>query len=189
MPRGGHNKKSVAEKTRNGNPGGRPLPTVVDVPGHVEKAEDLPPPEHLDQDAWEWWTETAPLLVGFVDRIDTSCMVIAAEAWSELRRCQRVTKSMGMFGTGSRGQMRVGPWITAQEKARATYIACTDRLGLNPQARARIGVTIMAGRSMYEMLERDLGGDDGYVYDGECVLPGEGDLPGLPGLPGAEVAA
>jgi P27 family predicted phage terminase small subunit len=177
VPRGGHNKKSVAEKQRAGNPGGRPLPTILDVPGHVESAADLPAPDCLDhdQDALDWWEATVPLLIGFVDRIDTSMIVIAAEAWSELRRCQRVTRAQGMFGTGSRGQTRIGPWLTAQEKARATYIGCTDRLGLNPQARARIGVTVLAGRSMQEALFGPEGdADDSMpVYDGECVaLPG-----------------
>jgi len=182
MPRGGANRKSVAEKRRNGRQPST-LPDEIIIRGKVESAADLPAPACLehDGDALDWWEATTPLLIGMVDRIDTSMMVIAAEAWSELRRCGRVQKVHGLIGTGSRGQMRPAASTTVQEKARATYIACTDRLGLNPQSRARIGVTIMAGRSMYEALKRDLDDPEDADADATSEDVAPGDCVGIPG--------
>ena len=158
MPRGGHNIKPTQQKVREGNPGHRALPPVVRMSSRVETVRDLPCPDHLDQDAVDWWEETVPLLVkAGTERIDVTVCILAATSWSEIMRCDRTLAVQGLVGTGSRGQMRGHALVRVKAEATRTYLSCCDRLGISAQARARLGISLMIGLSMQDELARTIG--------------------------------
>lgn len=156
----GRKPKPVEQKIAEGNPGKRPLPQTMLVSGRPELAEIAEPPEHLSDDAKEFWRESVTRLVevGIIDRVDVPVLEQMAEQYARVRAAQRVVKEVGMFAKGSTGQIREHPALRIEREATTLFLKLAEHYALTPIARTRLGLAELHRRSLAEELQSGLGG-------------------------------
>lgn len=151
--------KPVEQKIKEGNPGKRKLPEPVLIGGRPELAEMNEPPEHLDDDAKEWWLVHVPRLleVGILDRVDTPHLEMLATSYSRWRQAGRVLASEGLFQRGSVGQIKEHSALKIERAAKADYDKTCEQYGLSPLARTRLGLAELSRRSLAQEMSDSLG--------------------------------
>ena len=151
MPKVGGNKPDPT-RARRRQPGDDPVPIAPGVVG-----PNLEPPPGMEEAARKVWRVVVPSLakMGVLVEADLPYVIQYANAvaladvliedyWSALRE----------YGAESSEVKRAR---VAWEKAVRVFDVLGSQLGANPVARARLGVTMMQGRSLVAHLEDALG--------------------------------
>lgn len=163
MPRG-RPPKPVEEKRRQGNPGKRPLPDVVLVKGRPNEMVGLLPegfehPKSLDAVAIEAWDEIVPALyqANILDKIDRLALENICLTWSRLTQIRQVIARQGIAALGSTGQLVAHPLLSEERAYLKEFTRLSEQYALTPVARARLGVTLLQGKTMAQELDDGLG--------------------------------
>jgi P27 family predicted phage terminase small subunit len=147
-------RKPTRLKIVTGNPGKRPLPKNEPMP-EVSLPE---PPAHLDEEARAEWARAGRELyrLGLLSNLDRAVFAAYCEAWSQFVFCQRKLQSMAetdatgsgalVLRTKKDGHHYHNPFVSIARAAQRDLMVLSDRLGMNPSARARIDVEA-AGRA------------------------------------------
>jgi P27 family predicted phage terminase small subunit len=178
--------KPVAEKVRAGETRPSRLQEVVRVDRRVDAVDAAEPPEHLGDDAAQWWREVAPVLAqaGILERIDRYVLTLTAEVWGEIQIASRVIADPevgGFFELGSTSQLVAHPALKIRADAQMRFARLITELGLTPLARARLGVAVFTGQAMKLEMEELLGPEGPTPVDAEVIEDGDSGIPGLPG--------
>lgn len=154
--------KPVEQKIREGNPGKRALPDVVLVGGRPLPEEWNEPPAHLPAEAKEFWTTSVTQLIeqGVADRIDVPVLEQLATQYARIRQAQRVLAEDGHFVRGSVGQLREHPAMKIEREATVLFLKIAEHYALTPIARTRLGLAQLAGRSLQQEMDANLGTPD-----------------------------
>lgn len=119
--------------------GGRPVP-----------AELAEPPELLPEDGKAFWSEVVPQLasIGMIDRVDVVSLELLATQYARIRQSQRVIAEEGHFALGSAGQIKEHPALKIERESIVVFSRLAESFGLNPTARARLGLAHLQGRAL-----------------------------------------
>ena len=74
------------------------------------------------------------------------------------RDLTRLVNAEGFLSTGSQGQSIMHPAVRALDSTEKELRALEDRLGLNPESRARLGLAAVQAEDALEAFRRKLGG-------------------------------
>jgi P27 family predicted phage terminase small subunit len=155
----GRKPKSVEERQREGNNSHtnvahKPVPDVVHVGGRPAVIEFADPPESLDPDAAEFWTESVHQLAiaGVVDRVDRPALELLCQQYARARQARRVIAQQGLFSMGPKGAIKEHPAVKMEREATAQFMRMAENFALTPIARARLGLANLAGRSLAQEL-------------------------------------
>lgn len=168
----------VEQRQAEGNPGHRPLPEPLLVGGRPAVEELAEPPEHLGDEAKEFWRSTIGRLVevGIVDRVDTPTLEMLATQYGRWRQASRAVASEGLFGVGSMGQVVEHPAVKIERDAHSLFLKTAEHFALTPVARTRLGLAELHRRAMSqeldEALEAPAGVEVSVVDDDDVGLPG-----------------
>lgn len=180
----GSKPKPVEQKLREGNPGKRPLPEPLLVAGRPQHGELAEPPEHLPEEAKEFWKESITRLieVGIIDRVDVPVLEQLSVQYARIRQAQRVLAVDGHYVRGSVGQLRPHPALKIEQDATTLFLKMAEHYALTPIARTRLGLAELHRRSLQAEISDNLAtpkltpvltDDDGdeidQVVDGEVV--------------------
>jgi P27 family predicted phage terminase small subunit len=168
------------ERIRDGKT--RNLPEPVRVSRRLQGSELPEPPMELGKAARDFWEQVTPVLAdaGVLERIDLFMLSLAASAWGDVQKAQRVLDEQGMFQMGSVGQIREHSALKIKREATITFERLANHLCLSPVARTRLGLAALTAQAMSREMDDLLGDDDDeLVTDGEVV---EDELVGLPGV-------
>jgi P27 family predicted phage terminase small subunit len=119
-----------------GNPGKRKLPNEVTPVTPLHKPAIVAESPSADA-AWERAVSAMP--PGFYTDADAAVLAIYAGAWALYTDALGTIAREGMFTTGSMGQIVAHPAIAIADKHAARILQASDRLGMSPVARARMG--------------------------------------------------
>lgn len=138
--------------------GGRPMPD--------ELAE---PPDDLADAGKEHWRQVVPQLVGagLADRVDVSALTAMCRAWATMVEARTVlndlAEAMGpgreawaLMSKGSTGQWVEHPMVKTERESTALWMRLSSTFGMNPVARAQLGLAHLAGRQMQEEMRSAL---------------------------------
>lgn len=91
----------------------------------------------------------------------TDSPIIERYASMQSRRLEAlaVIENEGMTTTGSQGQVVLHPLVRVVESIEAKLLPLEDRLGLNPEARIRLGISTLEGKTKLEEFLERRGGD------------------------------
>jgi P27 family predicted phage terminase small subunit len=154
--------KPVEQKIREGNPSRRPLPEVMLVGGRPAIEELIEPPEHLPEDAKEFWTLYIRRLVevGVIDRVDVPALEMLATVYARVRQSGRVVDHEGHFTLGARGQIREHPSLRIEREYIGLYRQLAGEFALTPVARTRLGLAELHRRTLNAEMTDALGTPD-----------------------------
>jgi P27 family predicted phage terminase small subunit len=111
-------------------------------PGEVypDLPPNLQPPEWLPEDAARKWSALAPILSrnGLLTECDLDTLALYCQTWARWRDAEDALSRDGATTTAQSGYQQVSAWVTIAKQCRADLLRLSDRLGLNPSARARI---------------------------------------------------
>ena len=146
----GRKPRSIEQRIREGNPGKRPLPDVLIVGGRPIPSELAEPPEHLPEDGKEFWREVVPQLasIGMIDRVDVVSLELMATMFARIRQARRVIAEDGHFSLGAAGQIKEHPALKIERESIVVFSRLAESFGLNPTARARLGLAHLQGRAL-----------------------------------------
>ena len=130
--------------------GGRPLP---------EELAD--PPDDLPEEGKAHWRQVVPQLVGagLADRVDVPALKVMCQAWARMVEARTVlddlAEAMGpgreawaLMSKGSTGQWVEHPMVKTERESVALWMRLSSTFGMNPAARAQLGLAHLAGRQM-----------------------------------------
>jgi P27 family predicted phage terminase small subunit len=179
--------KTVEQHRQEGSyRGDRHAPPVTISPPGQELAEMAEPPEFLPAVAAAWWRIVVPHLheANMLDVVDLSLLEMAAVAYDQWRKAQRVLRVDGHFQAGSHGQMKEHTALRISRESHSLYLKTVAEFGLSPMSRGRLGIALMLGRTMAQDIDDAIGaqGDvvaDADVVDDQWALPPGLDLDGV----------
>ena len=104
---------------------------------------DLSSPPWLSERAREKWNQMAPMLVdqGLLTACDLDTLALYCSTWDRWRGAAENLDREGSTTTAQSGYQQISPHYTIAKNSLAELRALADRLGLNPSARTRIGVS------------------------------------------------
>jgi P27 family predicted phage terminase small subunit len=157
MAMSGRKPKPVEQRRAEGNPRKHAIPSPVMVGGRP-KAEDLVPPEHLHDDAKEFWRSIVKQLIdiGIADRVDVPVLEQLATQYHRIRAAQRAIAIQGHFTTGSMGQPKEHPAVKMEREATRLFLQLAEHYALTPIARTRLGLADVHRRTLEHELEENL---------------------------------
>lgn len=163
--------KPVEQRRKEGNPAKRKLPEPLLVGGRPLPGELMEPPEHLIDDAKDFWRKSVARLVevGIIDRVDVPVLEQLATQYARIRAAQRVIGKQGYFVRGSVGQLREHPAVKIERDATALFLKIAEHYALTPIARTRLGLAELHRRSLETEMEAGLGKPDLVPVDAELV--------------------
>ncbi len=152
----GRKPKPVEVRRREGNPGRRPLPAPVVVDG---RPVELDPPDHLPDDAGEFWEAVVPTLAraGVLDGVDRPMLELASVQFARARQAARVVAEEGHAARGATGQLIEHPSMGTERDAMALFMKFAEQFPLTPIARTRVGLAELQRHSLVEELDSELG--------------------------------
>jgi P27 family predicted phage terminase small subunit len=147
--------KPVEQKRREGNPGKRALPDSLIVAGRGVPDK----PESLTETAAVIWDEIVPQLEtwGMLDRIDGLALEALCFQAALMREAMSTIKAEGTTSTGSTGQIREHPAIKTFQNAQNELRKWSERFGMDPSSRTRLGLAALKGKSLKDELDSKLG--------------------------------
>lgn len=155
--------------------GGRPGRSSGIIPFEEGKNEHFDVPElpnerrllKVTRQTWDliWMSGIASQL----QEQDSIALYRWIEYVDEWHRSKRALKKADRIVPGSRGQMVLNPLIDYVLKLESAIRAIEDRLGLSPMARARLGLTLGEGASVWQQLNQQLADADAVEQD-EAVI-------------------
>jgi P27 family predicted phage terminase small subunit len=151
--------KPAAQHEREGTARARKPAPRSGVGGLTLK--DFPAPRDLSAAERRVWRETARELVeaGTLAKIDKRLLKAFVVAIAFIDEATAQIRADGLMVTGSRGQRRQHPLITARDRAITTARGLAETLGIGPAARARYDVRPQRGPAdLQDMLDRELNG-------------------------------
>ena len=137
----GRKPKPTMLRMLQGNPGKRALNHEEPVygPGAPDK------PEFLDAYASEEWDRITGMLVSarVITKGDVGILVVACDAYSQLRQCQKFLKEKGSLSydaSSINGGTNYKPYPEASQRnmARRQYQSALAELGLGPSSRSKV---------------------------------------------------
>lgn len=134
----GRKPTSTAEKILLGNPGGRPLKTVVPK----AKGGRIPVPPEVEQDpkALEYWhhflTTTAP---GHLMPVDAPMLAELCHTLSMLHSARAKLRVTGDVMKSKDGNFYQSPWLAVVNRQREAMIKLMSNLALSTAERNRMG--------------------------------------------------
>lgn len=125
-----------------------PGPVAVPLPLELRPLGELPP------HAQEAWDQVVPPLVeaGVVSFIDAPLLTELCSALGVARQARETVEAEGVFVTGAKGGLVTHPAWRVQRDATVLALRIAEQYGLSPSARARLGLSEMRRRSLYEEL-------------------------------------
>jgi P27 family predicted phage terminase small subunit len=150
--------------------GGRPMPD--------ELAE---PPDDLTEAGKEHWRQVVPQLVraGLADRIDVPALHEMCSAYARIIEARTIlddlAEAMGperaawaLLSKGSTGQWVEHPAVKTERESIALWMRLSSTFGMNPVARAQLGVAALTARQLAEELADTLQPVKLEVIDGDA---------------------
>jgi P27 family predicted phage terminase small subunit len=152
----------VEKRIAEGNPQKRPLPQPLLVSGRPNLHELDEPPDHLPEEAKEFWKLSVTRLVevGIIDRVDIPVLEQLATQYARIRQAQRVLARDGHYSRGAAGQLKRHPAMDIETNATATFMKIAEHFALTPVARTRLGLAELHRRSLASELNEGLGVPD-----------------------------
>jgi P27 family predicted phage terminase small subunit len=165
--------KSREQRIAEGKPGHRPLPEPLVGNGKVLV---WPAPETLNDREREVWEVLVPEVaaLGWVDQIDRATLTLLVQAIAVVELSREAIAAHGFMIEEERhgrdgivigSTFKVNPAVRAQIAATATAHRIAGAFGMTPSDRARLGLTVIKGRSLAAELAADLEGDDDDVIE------------------------
>jgi P27 family predicted phage terminase small subunit len=147
--------KPVERKRREGNPGKRKLPAPVLIAGRTTPEA----PETLSEGAREVWDALVPRMaeVGMVDGVDTFALEALCRSAAYMQEAARQIDAEGIVIEGRNGRRYSHPASRTFWTAQAELRKWSERFGLDPSSRTRLGMQELARRSVATELEDRLG--------------------------------
>jgi P27 family predicted phage terminase small subunit len=132
---------------------GRPLPTPVTT---LAALDEIPEPsEHLHASGRQHWARVWTQARAWVCQVDAGAVLRYCECFDMRDLMIRQIIAEGLTVVGSTGQQVAHPLLARVEAANAELRQLETMLGLNPSARAALGVAEVRLRSSLDtMLER-----------------------------------
>ena len=151
--------KPTEIRIREGYSNRQKLPEPILVSGQPAVGELAEPPAHLPLDAKEFWRDSVARLVavGIIDRVDLPTLELLAVQFARARQAGRVIASEGHFALGAACQIRPHPALAIEREATAQFARLSELFGLNPVARARLGLAELHRRSLQAEFAESLG--------------------------------
>ena len=152
----GRKPKPAEIRRREGNPGKRPIPETVVVDG---RPQSLPVPEHLPEQAKEFWGRIVPTLaqVGILDGVDRPMLESAAIQYARAREAGDVVAREGLLTQTVNGQLVEHPAVKTERAAMKLLGQFAEQYALTPVARTRLGLAELQRRSLADELDTELG--------------------------------
>lgn len=166
----GRKPKPVEQRVAEGNPGHRPLPDVVKLPGaYVTEQTFAEPPDHLPDSAKTWWLKAVPVLrqAGVLETVDEAALEMMAVQYARMRQAGRIVDRDGPVARGSTGQFKEHPMLETERKAMGAFLRLAEQFALTPVARTRLGLAALQARTLHEELNKGLGEPKLEVIDAE----------------------
>ena len=152
----GRKPKPVEVRRREGNPRKRPLPEPVLIGGRAAPRM----PSYLPQQAKTAWRQIVPRLheVGMLDRVDGPALEALCVQVGIMRQAtEEIAALDGLVATGSQGQPVAHPLLSVLTSAQNAVRQWTERFGLDPSTRTRLGLSELHRRSLASELHDQLG--------------------------------
>ena len=137
----GRKPKPTMLRVLQGNPGKRALNDQE--PAYRPGAPDKP--EFLDDFASEEWDRLTEMLVSarVVTKGDGGILVVACDAYSQLRQCQKFLQEKGSLSYDASSvnggtSYKPYPEVAQRNMARRQYQAALSELGLSPSSRSKV---------------------------------------------------
>jgi P27 family predicted phage terminase small subunit len=155
----GRKPKPVEQRIAEGNPRKHAVPQPLLVSGRPNLHELDEPPDHLPEEAKEFWTTSVTRLieVGIIDRVDIPMLEQLAVQYARIRQAQRVIAEDGHYSRGAAGQLRRHPAVDIETNATAMFAKLAEHFALTPIARTRLGLAELHRRSLATELNEGLG--------------------------------
>lgn len=162
-----------------GNPGHRPVPQPVVIAGRPVPGELEEPPEHLPDDAKDFWRVTVPRLVsaGIVDRVDIPALIALATQYDVMVKARRVIAQKGLFARGSTGQIVEHPAVKIERNAAKAFQSLSEQFGITPVARVRLGKAELERQSLDQALKEVIPGQTGELQPVDTIDGTAEELP------------
>lgn len=139
----GRKPKPTVLRMLQGNPGGRALNNEEPAYGPGAPAK----PAFLDDDASEEWDRLTGMLVSarVVTKGDGGILLVASDAYSQLRRCQKFLTEKGSLSYDASSvnggtSYKPYPEVAQRNMARRQYQSALSELGLSPSSRSKVKV-------------------------------------------------
>lgn len=151
----------IEQRMANGNPGKRPVPAPVSVGGRP-RVEQLDPPDHMPEEAKDFWKFAVDELVevGIVDKVDIPVLEQLATQYARIRQAQAAIERFGHFTRGSTGQIVEHPAVKMERDATNLFLKLAEQYALTPVARTRLGLAELHRRSMADEMDERIGTPD-----------------------------
>jgi P27 family predicted phage terminase small subunit len=152
----GRKPKPVEVRRREGNPGRRPLPEPVLIGGRAAPRM----PSYLPRRAKTAWRQIVPRLdeVGMLDRVDGPALEALCVQVAIMRQATAEIADLDSLVTlGSKGQPVPHPLLPVLASAQNAVRQWTERFGLDPSTRTRLGLSELHRRSLASELNDQLG--------------------------------
>jgi P27 family predicted phage terminase small subunit len=152
-----HKKPAEQRVLEQGSVDHRPVPMPLVTSARV--LECPPPPKSLPKEGKRLWETTVRRLfeIGFVTEVDVPALHEMCRQWAHAQRLLRVLDKQGYFTLGSVGQLVTHPALRAYQDASNAYIRIAREFGMTPSARASIGLTDAAKRTLQMDIAERLG--------------------------------
>lgn len=159
----GRKAKPSEVKRAQGNPGKRPINTVV-VGGR--KAPRMP--AHLSPRAKTAWKQLVSDMgeAGVLDSADWPLIEIASNAIAQYRHAIEMVNKEGSVEVGQRGSLTTSPWYRIAAEQAKEIRQLLDHLGIGPSSRARLGLSGASSKPMGLEMDAQLGERGLRIVDG-----------------------
>ena len=95
--------------------------------------------------------------VGVIESIDLHKHALAATAWDDVVKAQRVLDELGHYQLGSAGQIKEHSAIRIKHLAISSYERLANHLCLSPVARTRLGLAALTAKAMQREMDELIG--------------------------------
>lgn len=152
MPRGAA-PDPMSQKKGTGKRGPK-KPTPAD---DLAVCTKIAPPAHMNAAAAEVWGMVAAEMArnNQLREVDTISLTMLCDAWFNYAEATANIQQYGVLVRGDRGPMP-NPAIKIQRDASAGILQLSDRLGLTPLSRLRLGLLQLTGQSVLASIDKEL---------------------------------
>lgn len=113
---------------------------IVTTPGHG--IAHLGAPSHLTPLQQDVWLEIARLLETLVRESDVPMVEMAAVAYAGYREAQKMIDQEGIIFVDANDNLKEHPAVRVAQRYMEQFTKISDRFGLTPTARAKLGINL-----------------------------------------------
>ncbi|MCB2082026.1 MAG: phage terminase small subunit P27 family [Rickettsiales bacterium] len=138
---GGHNKKPLALRVLEGNPGKRRLPKELVPDEKLQHVSAPKPPNSLNKQAKNEWRRLAPQLyaLGLLQELDYTALEMYCETFVVWRHALNEMDRIGIIVMHPvTGSPMVNPYYTVAQKCQRDMLQILREFGMTPVSRTRI---------------------------------------------------